>query len=140
MFQSSRPYIGAGVDGSHWITRLPPAIRSTPIYGHSEGSSCPGVISLDVTGCITGFGSSLIISIHCFPPVFGYRLPNAIATIYRGPCIWVIGFPQFLICEQFNTDCGLLPFSPLMVTYQENLCMIQCDRYWHSRKLSRFDS
>ena len=90
-------HISGLVSMDHIGSRLPPRIRSTPIYGHSEGSplvqgSFPSTL---VTGCcITEFGSSLIISIDCFPPVLGYRLPNVIATIYPGHWFPSISYPR----------------------------------------------
>ena len=47
VFQSSCPYIGAGVDGSHWITAAPPHSIHAHLRPFRGLLSCRGVISLD---------------------------------------------------------------------------------------------
>ena len=89
-------HISALVSIDHIGSRLPP---HHSIHAHLRPfrglPSCPGVISLDPRHRlhIAEFGSSLIISIDCFPPVLGYRLPNVIATIYPGHWFPSLSYP-----------------------------------------------
>ena len=118
------------VSMDHIGSRLP-TIRSTPIYGHSNGSSLvQGSFPL-ILCRITEFGSTLVIliwinkichyngplmsrghfppcwvafwviSIDCFFPVLGYQMPNVIAAIR------VIGLREFLIHQLFGSTDGL---------------------------------